>query len=456
MTRRCLLPLRSAVRVRSRLACDMRSRLLWRRSATAAGLYASVVFGVLGTIVAANALGLAGFGVFATALAAASFFQMLLDLTVEESLTKFGFRYVSRSEWGKLRRLFRRALELKLAGGVVAGLALAALAPIADSVFDTSGLQAALLAVALLPLVQAPENVAGTALLLRGRYDLRGAYLALSMGLRFGAIAVGAQFGPWQALALVVVAQAAATAIVAVAGRAALRRFPVAPPEPLGDDRGQVVSFVLGSSLATGVVSLRTTLAPLLLGVVAGTNAVGLFRVAQAPQTGLAAASAPVRLVLLTDHTRQWEQGRQRDVMAAVRAYTVKTTALMVVAVPVFFVLMPWLVRTFFRDDAYEAAITAARIVLFAGAIQVILGWSKSLPTTIGRPRLRVITHAVEAAVLLPLVVVLGAEWGVTGAAVAVLLSAAAFAATWAVLLVGVRAAVAASPDDLPEGVSVS
>ena len=433
----------------------MRSRLLWRRSATAAGLYAAVVFGLLGTIVAANVLGLAEFGVFATALAAASFFQTLLDLTVEDSLTKFGFRYVSREEWGKLRRLFRRALELKLAGGAVAGLALVVLSRFADGVFDTSGLQAALLAVAALPLAQAPENVAGTALLLRGRYDVRGAYLALSMALRLAAIAVGVHFGVWQALALVVVAQAASTATVSLVGRSALRRFPSSPPVSLGEDRRPIVSFVLGSSLATGVVSLRTTLAPLVLGVVAGTNAVGLFRVAQAPQSGLTAATAPVRLVLLTEHTREWERGRESAVMAAVRAYTTRAAALMAVAVPLFFVLMPWLVRTFFRDDAYEAAITAARIVLFAGAIQVILGWSKSLPTTIGRPRLRVITHGVEAVVLLPLVAVLGAEWGVTGAAVAVLLSAVAFAATWAVLLVGVRADVRGRRDGVVEGVSL-
>lgn len=422
----------------------MRSRLVWRRSATAAGLYVSVAFGILGTIVAANVLGLERFGLFATALAGASFFQTLLDLTVEESLTKYGFRYVAREEWGKLRRLFRIALQLKLAGGAAALLALAALAPVAGRLFDADGLWAPVLAAAALPLVQAPENVGGTALLLRGRYDLRGAYLALSMALRFSAIAVGVQIGVWETIALLVVAQAVATAIVTVAGLSALRRFPRAPEERLGDDRRELVSFVLGSSLATGVVSLRTTLAPVVLGVVAGTNALGLFRVAQSPQTGLTAASAPVRLVLLTEHTRDWERGRERAVMAAVRTYTVRAAALMTVAVPVFFVLMPWLVRTVFRDEAYEAAIDAARIVLFAGAIQVVLGWSKSLPTTIGRPRLRVITHGIEAAVLLPLVGLLGARWGVTGAAVAVLASALAFAGAWAVALVRLHGEVAA------------
>ena len=60
--------------------------------------------------------GLDDFGVFATALVTVGFFQTLLDLTVEESLTKFGFRYVAGEDWGRLRRLFRQALLLKLAG----------------------------------------------------------------------------------------------------------------------------------------------------------------------------------------------------------------------------------------------------------------------------------------------------------------------------------------------------
>jgi len=69
-----------------------------------------------------------------------------------------------------------------------------------------------------------------------------------------------------------------------------------------------------------------------------------------------------------------------------------------------------------------------------------VLGWSKSLPVTIGRPHLRIVTHGIETAVLLPLVLVFGARWDVTGAAVAVLVSTLVFAATWAVVLVRLRA----------------
>jgi O-antigen/teichoic acid export membrane protein len=416
----------------------MASRVFWRRSATAAWVYGSVVLGILGTVVATRVLGLEDFGVYVTALAAVGFFQVLLDLTVEEPLTKFGFRYVVGEEWGKLRRLFVRALQLKAAGGLLAALGLAALAPVADSIFGAEGLTTAILVGSLLPLVQAPENVGATALLLHGRYDLRGAYQAFAMLLRLCAIAVGAQYGVTETIAALVVAQAVATAAVSFAGLVAYRRFPSASSQPLGADRREVVSFVLQSSAGTGVISLRTTLVPLVLGVVAGPTQVGLFRVAQTPHTGLVAASSPARLMLLTDQTRAWERGNQGGVLAGVRTYTLVAAALMVVAVPLALWAMPWLVELVFGAE-YLGAVDAARIVLVAAAIQFALGWSKSLPVTIGRPRLRIVTHGLEALVVIPLAAVLGAEWGATGAAVAVLVSSLVFAAAWAVAIARLR-----------------
>src|SRR5881397_676465 len=136
----------------------MGSRILWRRTAASMGTYASVLLGILGTIVAARSLGQDGYGLFATALVAASFFQTLLDLTAEESLTKYGFAYVTRGDWGRLRRLFGLALRLKLAGGMLAAGALVVLAPFGEAIFGGS-ITTPLLVVAALPLLQSPENV---------------------------------------------------------------------------------------------------------------------------------------------------------------------------------------------------------------------------------------------------------------------------------------------------------
>ena len=191
----------------------MAPSLFRRRFATAAGLYLSVGLGIVGTIAAARMLGLEDFGVFATVMAVVGLAQTLLDLTVEESLTKFGFRYLAAEDWGKLRRLFRRALELKLIGGALASLVLLALAPLADTLFGADGLTGPMVAAAALPLIASPENVSASALLLRGRYDLRGWLLSVTMAIRLVAILIGASFGVTETLAAIVVGQVVATAI---------------------------------------------------------------------------------------------------------------------------------------------------------------------------------------------------------------------------------------------------
>ena len=232
--------------------------------------------------------------------------------------------------------------------------------------------------------------------------------------------------------------------MISVVGVSALRRFPSAPARELGEDVPGIRSFVIQSSLATGVISLRTTLVPLILGVVAGPTDVGLFRIAQTPQTGLAAASSPARVVLLTEQTRDWEQGERTSVLAGIRSYTKWAGGIMIVAVPIFFVAMPWLVRVVFGSE-YDDAVTAARIVLIAAAIQFTIGWTKSLPVTIGRPRLRIVTHGLETIVAIPLVAALGVEWGVTGAAMAVLASTLVFAGAWLIVIARLHEEVDAS-----------
>ena len=102
----------------------MQTRLLWRRSATAIGLYGSVGIGLLGGLVAARELHPSRYGLFSLAVFGAGFFQVLLDLTVEEAMIKYGFRYTTIENWGRLRQLYRRSMVLKTLGAVIASIAL--------------------------------------------------------------------------------------------------------------------------------------------------------------------------------------------------------------------------------------------------------------------------------------------------------------------------------------------
>jgi len=417
----------------------MGSRVLWRRAATAAAVYAATVLGVLGTIVAARSLGPERFGLLALALAATAFFQLLLDSTVEEAVVKYGWRYATAEDWGRLRRLFRVGIAVKWAGGAAAALAVAALAPFANAIFDADSLTVPMLVAAAIPLVQAPEGMAGAVLIVRGRYDLRAAFMTLSMALRLAGLGVGAQLGVTEAVVGYALAQAVASTAIGIVGAAAARRFPRPAPVPLGEDARGVRGFVFRSAAGTGLVSMRGTLAPLALGVVAPAAQVAFFRAAQAPLTGFAALSAPVRLILLTEQTRDAERGRSDLVWRSLARFSLAAAAFSAVVVPVGWWLMPELVPLVF-GTRYEPAVTAARLLLLAAAIQLVLGWTKSFPVSIGRPELRIVAHGVEVAVLLPLVVLLGARWEAAGAAGAYLAATVAFGLAWIVLLLRIRA----------------
>lgn len=416
----------------------MRSRLFRRRFATAIGTYLSAIFGVVATIVAARVLGSALFGVYALVLVATGFFQVLLDVTVEEALVKYGFRYAEGEDWGRLQRLFRRVLRLKALGAVLAAVALVALAPFADGLFHADGLQTPLLVAAILPLVQAPEGLAGVALILRGRYDLRGWFLAVSQGLRLIAVVVAASHGVTALVAGIVIAQVAASAAIGAAGYLAFRRFPATEAVPLGADRGEIFRFVLQSSVGTGIVSFRSALGTLVLGIVSNPLQVGFFRAAQAPQQGFQTLSSPARLILLTEQTRDWERGARDAVFRSVRRYTVWAAALTAVIAAPLIVFMPDLIRLLYKDD-FSGAGDAARLITAAAALQLVFGWTKSFPISIGRPALRTLGYALEAVVLIPLVAVLGNEWGATGAAGAFLGATVASSALWVVLLIRLR-----------------
>ena len=412
----------------------MGSRVFRRRAATAVATYGATVLGIVTVAAATRLLGVYQFGLFAIVLASVAFFQLLLDSTVEEAVVKYGFRYVAAERWGRLRRLFAVALAAKWAGGIVAAVLVVALAPFADTVFNADGLLAPMLLGALIPLVQAPEAVAGAALLVRGRYDLRAWFFVVSMAVRLGGVAFGASFGVTEAIFGYVLAQAVASTAIGVTAAALLRRFPAARHEALGEDARGIRRFVVNSAVGSGLVSLRTTIAPLGLGLVSNPFQVGYFRTGQAPVTGLAALSSPVRLIMLTEQTRDVERGRDDLLWRSLKRYSLVAAALLVPVVPIAWALMPWAVPFVFGGD-FEAAVEPARILLLAASIQLVLGWTKSLPVSVGRPGLRIVAHGVETIVLLPLVLVLGGRWDATGAAVAYLIATCAFALTWLVLL---------------------
>src|SRR5207249_9042048 len=112
--------------------------------------------------------------------------------------------------------------------------------------------------------------------------------------------------------------------------------------------------------------------------------------------------------------------------------------ALVVVVLPPMLVFTPEIARFVFTSKI-SGAVDAMRLVIAAGALRMVYGWTKSFPVSIGRPSLRIWTHGLEMLVLVPLVGVLGAKWGATGAAFAVLISSLVFCVAWTALFVRIR-----------------
>ena len=216
----------------------MSSRVLRRRSATAAWIYVAVACGIAGSIVAARVLGLDDFGVFATALVVVGFFQTLLDLTVEESLTKYGFRYVAGAGLGaSASPLPAGAAAQGRRAASLATLSLVALAPFADEIFDADGLEQALLAACAPPARPVVRERRGDGA--APAQPLRPARASTRRdrpALRLLAIVIAAPMGVTEALVAIVIAQAISTIVISVVGVVALRRFPSAPAKELGED----------------------------------------------------------------------------------------------------------------------------------------------------------------------------------------------------------------------------
>jgi O-antigen/teichoic acid export membrane protein len=296
-----------------------------------------------------------------------------------------------------------------------------------------------MLIAAVVPLVQAPEGIGNAVLLLRTRYDVRAALLLWSMALRLVAVWIGASMGLVQVFVAIVVAQLVSTASISFVGLLAFRRYPSAAPVPLGDDGPAIRSFAVQSTIASGLTSLRGLLPTVLVGIVARPAQIAYFRSAQAPQTALASLSAPVRLVLLAEQTRDVEHGRSDRAFLMLKRYIAGTIVLSAVLVPVMWFLTPTLVRLVYTAR-YLGASNAVRLMFVAAAIQLVFGWSKSFPVSIGRPGLRTAAQLFEILTLVPLVLVLAARYGATGAAAGLIGSSAVFGAFWTVQLLRLRA----------------
>ena len=241
-----------------------------------------------------------------------------------------------------------------------------------------------MLIASLIPLAQSPENVAAGAIILRGRYDIRGgvprgldgrcASSGSPIGCRYGVVGARDRDGR----------RAGGRDRRDRRGRD--RRVPPVParrrPSRSRDDvRGAPAASwsprrsprrstrPAGRSGPRSCRRSRRSSRP----ATSGTR--------RRPRPGSRRSPGPSRLVMLTEQTRDFEAGRHDRVHEDAAAATSRApAALMVVAVPVLWIVMPFLIGLVYGPDFRAHATDAARLVLVAAALRLDLGLDEVVP----------------------------------------------------------------------------
>lgn len=192
---------------------------------------------------------------------------------------------------------------------------------------------------------------------------------------------------------------------------------------------GTLLSFGVRSALATTISGGRNGLIPVLLGRLSGAEAVALFEVATFPLQAADVAAAPVRLALFPEQARLAAEKNQPELRRSVRAYVRGAIVVGLPGAVLGWFLLPWVIPTIY-SHRYGEAVGPARILLIAAALSFALGWSKTLPAAVGRPGIRAAVLGLDAVLVIPLMVVLGAK-AAEGAAIAVSAGLVAQALAW-------------------------
>jgi lipopolysaccharide exporter len=399
-----------------------KTRAWWTRAGwTAIAVYLATVLAFLGTLVVARALGPREFGTVVLAVAVATLFATLLDLTLEEAVVHYGHRALAQGDTGSVMGLVRASLILDVAIGIVVSGSLVLLAaPLAD-LASAGHLDPALVRLAaLVTLASTAQSTMSGVLQVASRPDLLGWVTAWTNLARLAGVLVAVQIGTAEAI---IVAYAAGNAVGTVgnglvAWRLARRRWAAeASSRVLRVPVGELIRFGFHTSITTSVAAANGALIPVILGRLAGPTAVGVFRVAMFPVFLADSASGPIRLVLYPEQARLSAKGDIAQLRRAIRGHTLAALALSLPFAVVGWFALPWVLPLLFSEQ-FDEAVLPARILLIAAVVRFSGAWFKTLPAALGRPELRTVLAVLELVVMISLLIILGGQ-GSEGAALA-------------------------------------
>lgn len=400
---------------------------------TSVGLWSATVLSFLGTLLAARGLGVHGYGQIVLAMSAVVVLATFLDFPLEEAIVFHGQKHLSNGDPGAARAAVRIGLALDLLMGLMLLSVVWALAEPIASAISREPLNPFLLRLtALSVFAKTVDGTTGAMLLLAYRPALRTVSDATEAGVRLLLIGYAATTG--SAVAVMAAYAGAALigsslqAVLAVRASRGLWRGRAASVAP-ASVAAELLRFGVHTSMANTVFATRSSLAPLLLGRLAGPAAAGILDVAHLPVKVAGIFTAPARLAMYPEQASLWAEGRRDLLRDSVKAATRAGLMVGLPGVIIGWVVLPAALRTLYSGQ-FSEALWPARVLLLAALVHLILSWSKSLPAAIGRPHLRTMVALIELVAIAIGIAVFG-DRGAMGAAVAIVGATVLGACVW-------------------------
>jgi O-antigen/teichoic acid export membrane protein len=411
-----------------------RSRRWWNRAGqTVVGAWVANGLALVATVVAARALGPEEYGAVVLAIGVVMLVSIFLDVTLEEATVFYGNRALVSGDLAGLRALLGKSLKVDVGVGVIVSTAIAVLAAPLAEVASGGWLDSTLVRIAAVSvLVTTADSTAFAVLGLARRVELRAWSRAAASAFRLVGVTIAVQLGGAEAVVVSHAMGGAAGSVVLGfwAWRVGWRKWDPGGPRgasPASD--WELARYGFHTSLTTTVQSVYGTLVPVLLARATGPAAVGIFRVAMLPLTISGTLGAPIRLAMFPEQARLVAERRPDEVRRSTKGYTLIAFALGSVGAVGLWFAMPWLIPLVY-SSSFEGAVTPARILLVAAVFGFALTWRKTLLAAVGRPEIRTRLETVQLVVMATLLLVL-ADRGAEGAAIAVSAGTVAGQVTW-------------------------
>ena len=374
---------------------------------------------LLGAVVMARVLGPSGYGMVNLMIAAVAVLQVVPQGGIDNAVLRFGAQYAVAGEWGRLRGLLRTGVLLSLACGLVTALGLWAWGEFGQSTPMLRALVYATIPLAcLLPLdslLAAAMQATGHGVasqVPRGVLRPWVFYLALFACL--------AWLPRWIVPPQVLLLQALATlgSAAAAAWLFARLRPGALATAPVRCDLRTWWGSALSYGMLSGLIVINMQVDLLMVGWLAGTHDVGLYRIATqaAALVGmpLGAADAFIAARIVRFH----QQGDRAGLQRLLALSAASTSLLAVLAALAMAIWGRSLIGAVF-GQVYAPAYPSMLVLCLAQLLNVAFGSVSLVLGMTGAERVAARVTAVGLALNLALNLVLIPIWGALGAAIA-------------------------------------